>query len=94
MGQLVNTGRELTAATIQNAHEDDEVATSRAKVASSYEPEGHEIMRIPCNPQCPGFEEQLKEIDDAIFGEVLEKGGGREGSIEGDKPPGRYKHQL
>ena len=71
--QLVNTGRELTAAAIQNAHGDDDVATCRAKVAPSDEPEGHEIMRIPCNPQCPGFEEQLKEIDDAIFGEVLTK---------------------
>ena len=71
--QLVNTGRELMAAAIQNAHGDDDVATCRAKVAPSDEPEGHEIMRIPCNPQCPGFEEQLKEIDDAIFGEVLTK---------------------
>ena len=71
--QLVNTGRELMAAAIQNAHGDDDVATCRTKVALFNEPEGHEIMRIPCNSQCLGFEEQLKEIDDTIFGEVLTK---------------------
>ena len=71
--QLVNMGRELTTATIQSAHEDDDVATCRAEVASFDEPKRQEIMRIPCNPQCPGFEEQLKEIDDATFGEVLTK---------------------
>nr|POF06808.1 hypothetical protein CFP56_66893 [Quercus suber] len=57
MGQLVNTGRKLKADTIQSAHGDDDMATSRVKVASSDEPKGHEIMRIPCNPQCLGFEE-------------------------------------
>ena len=71
--QVVNTGRELTVATIQSAHGDDDVATCKAEVASSDEPKQQEIMRIPCNPQCPGFDEQLKEIDDAIFGEVLTK---------------------
>ena len=49
------------------------MATCRTKVALFDEPEGHEIMRIPCNLQCLGFEEQLKEIDDTIFGEVLTK---------------------
>ena len=71
--QLVNTGRELMAAVVQIAHGDDDVATCRTKVALFNEPEGHEIMRIPCNPQCLGFEKQLKEIDDTIFGEVLTK---------------------
>nr|POE86853.1 berberine bridge enzyme-like 21 [Quercus suber] len=70
-GQTINSGREVAAVVLQGAPGGDDVAKCRVEVATSEAIEGNGEIRIPCYPQIPRFEEQLKEIDAAISGEVL-----------------------
>lgn len=56
---------------LHSSHGVGDMAIGRAEVYTSEGPERYGELNIPCNQQGPGFEEQLKEIDDAIFGDGL-----------------------
>lgn len=69
--QWINSGREVVTAVLQGVQGGDDMAKCRAEVARLEAIEGNGEIHIPHNPQVPRFEEQLKEIDEAISGEVL-----------------------
>lgn len=90
---MENPGRVVTVDGLHSSHGIDDVATDRAKVYTSKAPEGYGELNIPCNSQGPGFEEKLKEIDDAIFGDGLKQETSTKW-VEGEKEAMMGLHQL